>query len=259
MRLLFSVDVAFALAIVSLFGSRVPKSFSILLTSMAFFDDMVSIIVTSFYTEIISLIPIGIVAICIVILYLMNLNNINSKSLYILIGLIVWVCLIKSGFYAAFTGIILAIFIPVSRNKKKALLGEKMEKELDTFVNFFVLPIFIYVNTLSFTSENFSTYSFIHPVTLSFIFATSIGKSMGIFGFFWLLIRLGWAEHPPQMNWANLYIVSVLCGVVTMNLFVEASTLDSIMLLNERIGILIGSSISGFLGYFFLRMTFKKF
>ena len=256
-----ATDIAFALGILTLLGSRVPISIKIFLTSLAIFDDVGAIIIIAiFYTDNISLTALIIVAaICVPILFILNKRHNESKSLYMLIGLVMWVAMLKSGVHATLAGVILAIFIPLkSKRKENHSPLKSMESDLHTVVAFFVLPIFAFANAgISFSG--LSSEQLLHSVPLGIALGLFIGKQIGVFGFCWIAIKLNMTSMPKGMSWATLYGTAALCGVgFTMSLFIGSLAFEESnvnMFFDERLGIIIGSLASGIVGYLILRAS----
>jgi len=256
-----ATDIAFALGILILLGSRVPISIKIFLTSLAIFDDVGAIIIIAiFYTDNISLTALIIVAaICVPTLFILNKRNNESKSLYMLIGLVMWVAMLKSGVHATLAGVILAIFIPLkSKRKENHSPLKSMESDLHTVVAFFVLPIFAFANAgINFTG--LSSEQLLHPVPLGIALGLFIGKQIGVFGFCWIAIKLNMTSMPKGMSWTSLYGTAALCGVgFTMSLFIGSLAFEETnvnMFFDERLGIIIGSVASGIVGYLILRAS----
>jgi len=258
-----ATDIAFALGLLTLLGSRVPVSLKIFLTSLAIFDDIGAIIIIAlFYSSKISLFALSFAAVCVAILALFNYKNVSSKSAYILIGLIMWAATLKSGVHATLAGVILAMFIPMKStdpNGKSPL--KSLEHDLHTVVAFFVLPVFAFANAginLSGVGLNQLT----HNVSLGITLGLFIGKQVGIFAFCWLALKSSLAVMPNGMTLPRLYGISALCGIgFTMSLFVgslafEETTVN--LLFDERLGILLGSLLSGLVGYFILNSSLDK-
>ncbi len=258
-----ATDIAFALGVLSLLGSRVPVSIKVFLTSLAIFDDIGAIIIIAlFYTAKISTTSLVIVAVCIGILAILNLRNVESKSFYILVGIIMWVAMLKSGVHATLTGVILAMFIPLrSRRNPDYSPLKDLEHDLHSGVAFFVLPIFAFANA-GISLAGVGAEQLLHGVSLGIALGLFLGKQVGIFGICWLAIRLGLTRLPQGMTWASLYGTAALCGIgFTMSLFIgslafEGSGADRVF--DERLGIIIGSLFSGILGYFVLRAVLPE-
>jgi len=255
-----ATDIAFALGVLNLLGSRVPTSLKVFLTSLAIFDDIGAILIIAFfYTSKISLTALVVVAICILILTFLNKSNVESKSPYILIGIIMWVATLKSGVHATLSGVILAMFIPI-RSKANPDISplKSLEHDLHSFVAFFVLPVFAFANAgISFSGVGFE--DILHKVPVGIALGLFFGKQVGIFGLCWLFIKLKIARLPTGMSWTGLYGTSALCGIgFTMSLFIGSLAFEETgvnLLFDERLGILLGSFVSGVVGYSILRAS----
>ena len=258
-----ATDIAFALGILSLLGSRVHTSIKIFLTSLAIFDDIGAIIIIAvFYTAKISLLALIVAACCIIILTLLNRRNPESTSLYILAGAVMWVAMLKSGVHATLAGVILAMFIPMkSKTNIHYSPLKSMERDLHSVVAFFVLPVFAFANAgISFTGVGAAQV--FHNVPLGIALGLFIGKQVGIFGLCWVAIKLKLTSLPKGMSWASLYGTAILCGVgFTMSLFIGSLAFEETnvnMLFDERLGIILGSLFSGLFGYIVLRISLRS-
>jgi len=255
-----ATDIAFALAILSLLGSRVPVSLKIFLTSLAIFDDIGAIIIIAiFYTAKISLTSLLITACCIPVLAWINKRNPESTSLYIMVGIVMWVAMLKSGVHATLTGVILAMFIPM-KSKTRADYSplKSMEHDLHSVVAYFVLPIFAFANAgISFSGVG--AEQVFHNVPLGIALGLFIGKQVGVFGFCWIAIKAKLVNLPAGMSWSSLYGTAALCGVgFTMSLFIGSLAFEESnvnLLFDDRLGIIIGSLASGIVGYIVLRFS----
>jgi NhaA family Na+:H+ antiporter len=253
-----ATDIAFALGILALIGSRVPKSVKIFITSLAIFDDIGAIVaIALFYTSKISIIGLIVVAVCLPILAVLNRLNVVYKSPYFLVGTIMWVAMLKSGVHATLAGIILAIFIPIrSKSDPNHSPLKTIEHDLHSVVAFFVLPVFAFCNA-GISLKEIGLEQLSHSVPIGIALGLFIGKQVGIFGFCWLAIKLNLTKFPDRMNWASLYGVAALCGVgFTMSLFIGSLAFEETgvnLLFDERLGIILGSLASGLVGYIVLR------
>lgn len=257
-----ATDIAFALGVLSLLGSRVPISVKIFLTSLAIFDDIGAIVIIAlFYTSNISLTALVVSAICIGLLVLLNRRGVVEKSLYLTVGLVMWVALLKSGVHATLAGVVLAMFIPIRSDKDPDHSPLKtLEHDLHSVVAYIILPVFAFCNSgISFSGIGVN--DILDPMPLGIILGLFLGKQIGIFGLCWIGIKLNLAELPKGINWAVLYGTAALCGIgYTMSLFIgslafEGGGIES--MLDERIGIIIGSVLSGVLGYMILKVSLK--
>ena len=258
-----ATDIAFALGVLALLGSRVPLSIKIFLTSIAIFDDIGAILIIAlFYTSNISIYALIVVLICIPHLYVLNRLNIVSKSPYMIIGVIMWVAMLKSGVHATLTGVILAMFIPMRSKADPEVSPLKvLEHDLHSVVAFFVLPVFAFANTgISF--RNVSADQVFHSVPIGITLGLFLGKQIGIFSLCFVAIKLKIAKFPTGMNFTSLYGTSALCGIgFTMSLFIGSLAFEQTginFIFDERIGIIAGSLLSGIVGYIILRRCLKS-
>ncbi len=258
-----ATDIAFALGVLSLLGSRVPISLKIFLTSLAIFDDIGAIIIiAAFYTSDISMISLGIAIACIPVLFLLNRYNTESKSMYIFVGFIMWFAMLKSGVHATLAGVLLAMFIPMqSKQNPEYSPLETMEHDLHSVVAFFILPIFAFANS-GITLIGLSSEQVLHPVPVGIALGLFIGKQVGIFGLCFLAIKTGLTKMPNGMDFGSLYGASALCGIgFTMSLFIGSLAFEGMDVgtqFDERLGIIMGSLLSGMIGYLILRKTLKN-
>ena len=258
-----ATDIAFALGVLSLLGSRVPISIKIFLTSLAIFDDIGAIIIIAlFYTENISVAALLVVLGCILILAVLNKRNAVSKTPYLLVGIIMWTAMLKSGVHATLAGVILAMFIPMrssSDNNYSPL--KSLEQDLHGTVAFLVLPIFAFANA-GISLSGVGAEQILHSVPLGIALGLFIGKQMGIFTICWIAIKLNVAELPNCMSWRALYGTAALCGIgFTMSLFIGALAFKehgTTLPFDERLGIVIGSLASGVFGYLVLRASLRS-
>lgn len=258
-----ATDIAFALGVLTLLGPRVPTSLKIFLTSLAIFDDIGAILIIAFfYTSKISLTALIVVGLCIPVLAMLNHKNVEAKSLYIVVGLIMWVATLKSGVHATLAGVILAMFIPMKSKTDPSISPLKsMEHDLHSAVAFFILPVFAFANAgINFSGVGIEQLQ--HSVPLGIALGLFVGKQLGIFGLCWVAIKLRLATLPKDMSWASLYGTAALCGIgFTMSLFVGSLAFEETgvnLLFDERLGIVLGSLLSGIVGYLVLNWSLKK-
>lgn len=255
-----ATDIAFALGILVLLGSRVPASIKIFLTSLAIFDDVGAIIIIAiFYTDNISFTALAAVAVCIPVLWYMNYKQVSEYSVYLVIGVIMWVSMLKSGVHATLAGIILAMFIPMKIDAKPGYSPvRRLEHDLHPTVAFIILPLFAFANA-GLDLSGVGMEQVLHPVPLGIALGLFVGKQLGIFGFCWLVIKLNIAKLPNKMTWGTLYGTATLCGIgFTMSLFIGSLAFEGAgfeRIFDERLGIIIGSLASGLLGFLILHKT----
>jgi NhaA family Na+:H+ antiporter len=258
-----ATDIAFALGILSLLGSKVPISIKVFLTSLAIFDDIGAIIIIAlFYTAKISVAALAVVAGCVLVLILINKRIIESKSVYILVGVIMWIAMLKSGVHATLAGVILAMFIPM-KSKTNADYSplKSMEHDLHSAVAYVILPIFAFANA-GINIVGLGAEELFHRVPLGIALGLFFGKQIGIFGLCWFAIKVKATSLPDGMSWGSLYGASALCGVgFTMSLFIGSLAFEETgvnLLFDERLGIILGSVISGIVGYLVLRKSLRS-
>ena len=257
-----ATDIAFALGILAIIGSKVPLQLKVFLTSLAIFDDLGAIIIIAlFYTEQLSMLSLIVAASMLSLLFLLNRQNITSTSPYIFIGLVLWVAVLKSGVHATLAGVVLAFFIPIKGKGEDPSPLKSLEHNLHSTVAFIVLPIFAFANAgISFIGIGVDQV--ISPVPLGIILGLVLGKQLGVFGFCFIAIKLGLAKLPDNVNWTLLYGVALLCGVgFTMSLFIGSLAFEqgaSGPLYQDRLGIVIGSLVSGVLGYLVIKSALNK-
>ena len=258
-----ATDIAFALGVLSLLGSRVPTTLKIFLTSLAIFDDIGAIVIIAiFYTDNISLTSLIVVACCIPVLAILNKCNPESTSLYIVVGAVMWIAMLKSGVHATLAGVILAMFIPMkSKTNKHYSPLKSMEHDLHAVVAFFILPIFAFANAgISFAGVG--TEEIFHNVPLGIALGLFLGKQIGVFSLCWLAIKLNLTSLPKGMSWGSLYGTAALCGIgFTMSLFIGSLAFEEThvnLLFDERLGIIFGSLASGLIGYLVLRTSLRS-
>jgi NhaA family Na+:H+ antiporter len=251
-----ATDIAFALGVLSLVKSRVPASLKVLLTAVAIIDDLGAImIIAIFYSSNIVQEAFYFAGAALVVLFIMNRKNVLSTGAYVLVGLILWAAVLKSGVHATLAGVVTALFIPMRDRKDPTYSPLKhMEHGLHPWVAFGILPIFAFANAgVPFAGITLADLT--QPVVLGIALGLFVGKQIGVFGFMWLTIKLKLSPKPRGANWIHLYAVSLLCGIgFTMSLFIGGLAYDGIeMQAYVRLGVLMGSISSAFLAYGLLR------
>ena len=262
-----ATDIAFALAVLSLLGPRVPLSIKLFLTSLAIFDDVGAVLIIAiFYTDKISLLALSVVAACLPLLALLNWRGVTRTGLYIGVGVVMWVATLKSGVHATLAGVALAMFIPLRADpESNHSVLRSLEHGLHGFVGFVVLPVFAFANA-GLSLADVGVEQLLHPVPLGIAAGLFIGKQLGVFGFCWLAIKVGWAKLPEGSNWTMLYGTAALCGIgFTMSLFIGSLAFDAgregalyTVAFDERLGIILGSIAAGALGYLLIKRSLPK-
>ena len=254
-----ATDIAFALGVLSLLGNRVPTSLKVFLLALAIIDDLGAIVIIAiFYTVELSTLSITIAAIALTVLVFMNYRGVTKKAAYFIVGIVLWVSVLKSGVHATLAGVALAFTIPLKLTDKKGnefSISKSIEDDLHFWVAFLVLPLFAFVNA-GVDLREVSFDSMLGPVPLGIMTGLFLGKQLGVFGFSFIAIKLRLASLPEHSNWLQLYGVSVLTGIgFTMSLFVDslAFTDDTLYEYADRLAILGASFLSGIAGYLILR------
>ena len=254
-----ATDIAFALGILSLLGSRVPVSAKIFLMALAIIDDLGAIVIIAlFYTTELSTLSITVAFCALGVLILLNLFGVSKKAAYFIVGAVLWVSVLKSGVHATLAGVALAFTIPLtakSETGKTFSPLKEIEHNLHFWVAFFILPMFAFVNA-GVDVTNISLDQMTGSVPVGIMLGLFVGKQLGVFGFSWLAIKLGMASLPQNCSWAQLYGVSVLTGIgFTMSLFITSLAFadESMFQYTDKLAILMGSFFSGVLGYLILK------
>ena len=256
-----ATDIAFALGVLSLVGDRVPAALKAFLLSVAVFDDLGAIVVIAlFYTSGLSLQALAIAAIFLVALGSLSWFGVTKPAAYIVLGVPLWVAVLKSGVHATLAGVILALFIPLRGTAHDHSPLRHLEHRLHPWVAFGVLPIFAFANAgVSLRGVSFADMA--HSVPLGIALGLFVGKQIGIMGVSWLSVRLGLAALPEGTGWRSLHGASLLCGIgFTMSLFVASLAFEQGAggyggL--ERLGILSGTLVSAIAGYAVLRRVLE--
>ncbi len=258
-----ATDIAFALGVLAMLGSRVPTSMKLFLTSLAIFDDIAAIIVIAlFYTQDLSVLSLTLALMGIAGLIILNRLGVGHIGAYLVIGIFIWVCVLKSGVHATLAGFINALTIPMKHNGTTGQRSplRQLEHALHPWVAFMILPLFAFANAgVSFTGITPAEVT--GGVAVGIVAGLFIGKQLGVFATSALLIKLGFAELPRGASWLALYGVAILTGIgFTMSLFIgslafEHSPVDYAVPL--RAAVLGGSVLSAVVGFLLLRATLK--
>ncbi len=258
-----ATDIAFALGVLALLGTRIPQALKIFLMTLAIIDDLGAIIIIAiFYTDHLALSSLYVAMAAITGLFILRRKGVLSLVPYILVGLVLWVAVLKSGVHATLAGVITAFFIPFVKVEGESHTQlEKLEHDLHPSVAYIILPIFAFANAgVSF--EGMTLEDVLHPVSIGIAAGLFIGKQLGVFGFSWIAIKTGIAKMPKDVNYTQLYGVALVCGVgFTMSLFIGSLAFHqggSAYAVDDRLGILLGSLISGIVGYLVLLMVSKR-
>ncbi len=255
-----ATDIAFALGVVTLLGNRIPISLKVTLVAVAIIDDLMAIIIiASFYTSDLSITYLVFAALSTATLLILNNRKITKLSPYVLVGILLWVFVLKSGIHASLAGVVLAQFIPINaKNSSDHSPLYKLEHSIEPWVNFMILPIFAFANAgVSFSGMKLNLLW--DPVTLGIILGLFFGKQIGVMLFTYIGSLLRICKLPSDISWAQYYGLSLVTGIgFTMSLFIGSLAFtDPEYQTSVRLGVLIASLLAGVLGYLTLRLTTK--
>lgn len=245
-----ATDIAFALGVLALVGDRVPSSLKVFLLTLAILDDMGAILIIAlFYTA-----DLKVDYLFLALLPLLGLAYLNYKKSHriapmILLGVIMWFFVLKSGVHATLAGVVMAFFIPIKDKWGKSPL-HALEHGLTPYVLYLIVPIFAFANA-GVVLKGLSVSDVIAPLPLGIALGLIVGKMVGVFGVTFVMVKTGLARLPSGATWAQIYGIACLAGIgFTMSLFIGGLSFSDPTLMNEvRIGVLAGSILSGLLGY----------
>ncbi|WP_445944847.1 Na+/H+ antiporter NhaA [Roseateles sp. PN1] len=250
-----ATDIAFAIGILMLLGSRVPSSLKIFLTAVAIIDDLGAIVVIAlFYTQQLSLPMMAAAGGCLFLLWALNFSGVTRSDVYLAVGLLLWLCVLKSGVHATLAGVATAMFIPM-HDKHGGSPLETLEHGLHPWVSYMILPMFAFANAgVSFAGM--SPAALLQPLPMGIAMGLLVGKAVGVFGSSWLLIKFGAASRPSGASWTQFFGVCVLCGIgFTMSLFIGGLAFEGLgpeFETQVKLGVLGGSLLAGVIGAWIL-------
>ncbi|TRZ59624.1 Na+/H+ antiporter NhaA [Pseudomonas alloputida] len=257
-----ATDIAFALGVLALLGKRVPVSLKLFLMTLAIIDDLGAIIVIAlFYSGTLSSVSLLLAAACLVVLVAMNRLGVVKLGPYMIVGLILWVCVLKSGVHATLAGVALALCIPLRTRNAESSPLLALEHALHPWVAYAILPIFAFANA-GVSLAGMTVDSFTHPVPMGITVGLLLGKTVGVFGLTWVAVKLRLAALPAGAGWGQILGVAILCGIgFTMSLFVGSLAFapgSSEYAGMDRMGILTGSFFAAVIGYAVTAMASRK-
>lgn len=253
-----ATDIAFALGVLALLGKRVPFALKIFLLALAIIDDLGAIIVIAiFFSHELSTTALVSAAIAIAVLIAMNRMKVTALCAYMVVGLILWASVLKSGVHATLAGVIIGFCVPLKgKNGEEPL--HQFEHILAPWCSFVILPLFAFSNAgVTLSGMGFSSLT--STLTLGVTLGLIVGKSVGVFSFSYLAVKLGIAKLSEGINFKQIFAISVLCGIgFTMSMFLAGLAFggeeaDGKFMSLARLGILIGSSVSAIVGYLLLK------
>lgn len=254
-----ATDIAFALGIIAIAGKSVPYSLKVFLVALAVVDDLGAIIVIAiFYTSNLLLINLFYAGICLVILFTMNKFKIKNILLYFIPGIFLWYFIFQSGIHATIAGVLLALMIPIFKDTSKSPL-HRLEHALHKPVNFLIMPLFALANTSIVLDSSFVT-SLSSNYSMGIMLGLFLGKPIGVLLLTWVLIKLKIAQFPENSTWSQVIGVGFLAGIgFTMSIFITTLAFNDFSIIERaKLGILIASLLSGFIGFIILKKNGKK-
>jgi NhaA family Na+:H+ antiporter len=253
-----ATDIAFAVGVLALAGPRVPGSLKIFLLALAIIDDLGAIlIIAMFYTDKLSPQALAFALAGIAVLAAMNARRVTAIAPYMIVGALVWVCVLKSGVHATLAGVAIAFAMPLRDLRRDSTSAARtLERSLHPWVAFAIMPIFALANA-GVPLAGLTREVVVSSLTLGIALGLFVGKQAGVFGFAWLAIRLGLAERPAGASWMQLYGVAIVTGIgFTMSLFIGTLAFDAPAdAAPVRLGVLGGSLLSALAGYGVLRFA----
>ncbi|QNS15878.1 Na+/H+ antiporter NhaA [Mannheimia bovis] len=255
-----ATDIAFAVGIVALLGARVPLALKVFLLALAIIDDLGAIIVIAlFYSQEISVQALTIAGIAIIGLILLNRFKVSSLCAYLVVGLVLWTSVLKSGVHATLAGVIIGFCVPL-KGKNGERPAEELEHILMPWCSFMILPFFAFANA-GVSLAGMGMEQLTSPLPLGIALGLIIGKTVGVFGFSYLAVLFRLASLPQGVNFKQIFAIAVLCGIgFTMSMFIASLAFDvsaagETVTSLARLGILLGSAISAILGYILLKIA----
>ena len=256
-----ATDIAFALGLLTVLGRRVPTSLKVFLLTLAIFDDLAAIVIIAlFYSDNLSLGALAFGGSALAVAVLMNRLGVGRILPYALVGVVLWVAVLKSGVHATLAGVLLAACIPM-RDATGSSPLQRLEHDMHAQVAFVILPVFAFANA-GLSLAGMGLDDLLHPVTLGVIGGLLVGKPVGILLFVGAAVVLGLATLPKGVTWSQLLGVSLACGIgFTMSLFIAGLAFAqgrTDHFAGDRLGILIGSLLSALAAYLVLHLTLPK-
>jgi NhaA family Na+:H+ antiporter len=254
-----ATDIAFAVAVLSLAGPAVPTALKAFLVALAIIDDLGAIVIIAvFYTTDLSLLSLGLAAVALAAMVLLNLLGVTRLAPYMLLGTVLWVCVLKSGVHATLAGVATALTVPL-RDRAGGSPLHRLEEALHPWVGFLIMPLFGFANAgVSFAGMTLAAFA--ERVTLGIALGLFLGKQLGVFAAAWLAIRLRVAALPAGVGWPALYAASIVTGIgFTMSLFIGTlAWADDMHATQLRVGVLAGSILSALIGWGALRLAVRR-
>lgn len=251
-----ATDIAFAIGVLALLGKGVPGALKIFLLTVAILDDLGAILIIAlFYTAELKVAYLAGAILPLLGLFFLNLRATHRIAPFVILGVILWVLVLKSGVHATLAGVICAFFVPLKDRFGKSPL-HAIEHGIAPWVTFLILPLFAFANA-GVVLDGVTWADLASPLALGIAGGLSLGKQAGVFGATWVAVQLGAGRLPDHVGWAQIYGVACLAGIgFTMSLFIGSLSFADPALMNEvRLGVLTGSILSAVIGYIVLRLA----
>lgn len=260
-----ATDIAFAIGILALLGSRAPSALKLLLTTIAIVDDLGAVaIIAVAYTDTIRSLPLAGTALATIVLYVMGRRGVSALWPYLAVGAALWLLVLQSGVHATIAGVVTAAFVPVTRSPGAPDAADsplhRLEHGLHPWVAYLIVPLFAFANA-GVSLDGFTASVLAQPLVLGIALGLFAGKQIGIFGGIWGAVRLGIATKPGDVSWMQLYGMSLIAGVgFTMSLFIGGLAFpdDAALIEQVKIGVLAGSIASALVGFAALALAPRK-
>jgi NhaA family Na+:H+ antiporter len=259
-----ATDIAFALGVLSLFGPRVPIGLKVFLMTLAVLDDLGAIVIIAFfYTNALSVPALAGAGMALVALIVLNRFGVMRIAPYILVGTVLWVCVLKSGVHATLAGVVTALCVPArDAGDPEHPPLRRLEHSLHPWVAFGIVPIFAFANA-GVNLAGLSLADLLQPIPLGIALGLVVGKQVGVFSFAWLAVNLGLARLPSGVDFRHVYGAAILCGIgFTMSLFIGMLAFENgatgEVIVTDRLGVLVGTLVAAVAGYLVLNAVLPR-
>jgi NhaA family Na+:H+ antiporter len=256
-----TTDIAFAVGVISLFGNRAPLGLKVFLLAVAVIDDLIAVLIIAFfYTANIDVDALFLAATCAFLLGLFNWRKVHIFSPYIIVGVVMWLAVLKSGVHATIAGVVLGLMIPLNvKDETGQSMLKRAEHSIAYWVNHLILPIFAFANA-GVVLEGMSLSDLQNTLPLGLACGLFFGKQIGVFSTSYLMIKAKIGRLPEGATWLQFYAICMMCGIgFTMSLFVGTlSYNDALMLSETKLGVMLGSLVSAICSYLLLNYALKK-
>ncbi|MHC0448687.1 MAG: Na+/H+ antiporter NhaA [Candidatus Lariskella arthropodorum] len=255
-----ATDTAFMLGVLSLFSRNIPAKLRAFIIGFSLIDDAIALLILAiFYTKSLNAIAMVISVILLAILFVLNRQNVRNLYCYIVVGIFLWISMVEAGIHGTLCGAIFALTIPVQIEGQINDSFHKLENVLRPFVHFFILPLFVFINSgISFDSLSYEVLT--SNITIGIIVGLFIGKQLGLLSFSYFAIKMKLCSLPQGVNWSTFYGISILGGIgFTLSLFIGDLTFEDLQPhYAMRVGVIIGSTLSAFLGSAIILLAQKR-